>query len=371
MASGNKGHAAAAHVPVRPTMRRRIWFTQRRLFGEKCEGARPVTPDFITPVNVADIQIPKQQRKTWTPSPTVGSLIPETLLGMKVDSEFQLSAQKLKEMGQKRLTLEERKSRRRALEGLGVPSFNEFLAQHGVGIKRREAEILQLNIGLYCNQACGHCHVESSPERIETMSAEVAQRCLELLEASPSVTTVDLTGGAPELNAQFRPLVQGVRALEKRTGRKIEVIDRCNLTVLLEPGQEDLGTFLAAHSVRVVASLPCYSAKNVNQQRGTDVFERSIAGLKLLNSLGYGSEGHPHLSLDLVYNPNGAFLPPPQDKLEAKYKEELDEAFGITFNSLFTITNMPIKRRVYDCGCHSFHGAFTFFAFVFHYLLFI
>eukprot|EP00457_Paulinella_chromatophora_P010357 gb/GEZN01010457.1/.p1 GENE.gb/GEZN01010457.1/~~gb/GEZN01010457.1/.p1 ORF type:complete len:278 (-),score=27.14 gb/GEZN01010457.1/:86-919(-) len=169
------------------------------------------------------------------------------------------------------------------------------------------------------------------------MSSEVAEQCLLVLRNSPDIKTLDLTGGAPELCQEFRPLV------EKASKLGVEVIDRCNLTVLAEPGQEDLAMFLAKHRVRVVASLPCYSPKNVNTQRGSGVFDRSIAGLLQLNALGYGA-GDTGLVLDLVYNPLGAFLPPPQEALRDKYKEELLEAFGIRFNDLFTITNMPIKR---------------------------
>ena len=197
--------------------------------------------------------------------------------------------------------------------------------------------MLQVNVGLYCNQACNHCHVESSPKRTETMSDATVARILELLAASPSVETVDITGGAPEMNAAFRPLVEGASALG------VEVIDRCNLTVMMEPDMEWLGPFLAQHRVRVVASLPCYSQKNVDTQRGGKVFERSIAGLKALNALGYGQPGSG-LKLDLVYNPGGAFLPPPQEALQTSYSDELRSNFGIVFNELFTMTNMPIKR---------------------------
>lgn len=169
------------------------------------------------------------------------------------------------------------------------------------------------------------------------MDAATAQRCVALLRAAPDVTTVDLTGGAPELCPQFRYLVREATAL----GR--QVIDRCNLTVLLEPGQQDLAQFLADHRVRVVASLPCYSAKNVDSQRGAGVFERSIAGLRALNALGYGRPDSG-LVLDLVYNPGGAFLAPAQQKLEPAYKQELADGYGVAFNSLLALNNMPIKR---------------------------
>jgi radical SAM/Cys-rich protein len=169
------------------------------------------------------------------------------------------------------------------------------------------------------------------------MDRRTADRVLDLLARHPELGTLDLTGGAPELNAEFRHLVRGA----SRLGRK--VIDRCNLTVLLEPGQEDTAAFLAQHRVRVVASLPCYTAENVDAQRGRRVFERSIAALQLLNDLGYGQPGSD-LGLDLVYNPQGASLPPPQAELEARYHEELDSLFGVVFDQLITITNMPIKR---------------------------
>lgn len=267
------------------------------------------------------------------------SLVPDTLKGMAGDAEFQRAAQELRDLGQAALTAKERKKRRRALDRLGIPSFEQFAADKGGGgpLRRREVTTLQVNIGLYCNQACSHCHVESSPLRTEMMAAPAVERLLRVLEASPAVATVDVTGGAPELNRHFRHLVAGARLL----GR--EVIDRCNLTVLLEPGQEDLAEFLAQQRVTVVASLPCYSEGNVDLQRGRGVFERSIRGLRLLNSLGYGREG-TGLQLHLVYNPVGPHLPPPQAALERDYKEELRRDFGVEFNNLFTITNMPIKR---------------------------
>jgi len=263
-------------------------------------------------------------------------LIPDTLKEMQEDEEFQFTVAALKEMGQKKLTREEKKKRARALDNLGVPSFGDFITtKQGGASQRVPATVFQVNIGLYCNQACAHCHVESSPKRTEMMDEATVDRCLEVIANSPSIQTVDITGGAPELNANFRRLVEGARALGKET------IDRCNLTVLSEPGQEDLADFLASNQVRVVASLPCYSAKNVNTQRGSGVFERSISGLQELNEKGYGREA---LGLDLVYNPIGAFLPPDQASLEEKYKQELMELFGIQFNNLFTVTNMPIKR---------------------------
>jgi radical SAM/Cys-rich protein len=216
--------------------------------------------------------------------------------------------------------------------------FTETLHRHGItGLRRAELTTLQINVGKRCNQACHHCHVEAGPKRTEIMPAAVADRILALLKRSPSIRTIDITGGAPELNHNFTRLVLLARALGRH------VIDRCNLTVLFEPGQEDLAEFLAGNRVEVVASLPCYTEENVDQQRGRGVFDKSIAALRLLNRFGYGSPGS-RLALNLVYNPLGAFLPPAQEKLEADYKKQLRENFGIEFNQLFTITNMPISR---------------------------
>lgn len=272
-------------------------------------------------------------------NPSWGSLIPETLESMASDEEFQRITRELQNRGQAALTKDEKMSRKRALKHLGVPNFDQFISSKGFTgpLVRKEVGTLQINIGLYCNQACSHCHVESSPLRKEAMDFSTAQQLVSLLEKSPSVHTVDITGGAPELNPQFRYLVKESR----RLGRK--VLDRCNLTVLLEDKQQDLALFLAENGVQVVASLPCYSVTNVDKQRGRGVFERSIEGLRILNRLGYGKEGSG-LTLDLVYNPVGASLPPSQGTLEEAYKQELWETFGIQFNHLFTITNMPIKR---------------------------
>jgi radical SAM/Cys-rich protein len=218
------------------------------------------------------------------------------------------------------------------------PSFTNTLARHGLfPLKRASPVTLQVNVGRRCDLACHHCHVEAGPKRRETLDARTAERILELLAREPLLSTLDLTGGAPELCAQFRPLVEGGR----RLGR--EVIDRCNLTVLFEPGQADTARFLADHGVRIVASLPCYTRENVDQQRGRGVFGKSIEALRLLNGLGYGRVGSP-LGLDLVYNPLGASLPPEQSALEARYRSELRELFGIEFHHLFTITNVPVKR---------------------------
>ncbi len=216
--------------------------------------------------------------------------------------------------------------------------FDAALAAHHVApLQRGVVTTLQVNVGKLCNQACHHCHVEAGPKRTEIMSEAVATRVLELLAASPQITTLDLTGGAPELNPSFRRIVVEARRLGRR------VIDRCNLTILFEPGMEDLSTFLAEHDVEVVASLPCYTADNVEQQRGHGVFAKSIAALRQLNALGYGAPGSPR-ALDLVYNPGGAFLPPAQAPLETTYRERLRRDHGIEFRSLLTITNMPIRR---------------------------
>jgi radical SAM/Cys-rich protein len=217
-------------------------------------------------------------------------------------------------------------------------SFDRVLAERCAGpLLRGDVSTLQINVGKLCNQACHHCHVDAGPKRTEIMSAGIAERLLVLLDASPGVTTVDITGGAPELNPSFRRLVTRAREL----GR--EVIDRCNLTVLFEPGMEDLGKFLAENQVQIVASLPCYTAGNVDSQRGRGVFDKSIVALQRLNSLGYGQAEAP-LKLNLVYNPLGATLPPDQSRLEVDYKRELREHFDIEFNRLFTITNLPISR---------------------------
>jgi radical SAM/Cys-rich protein len=203
-------------------------------------------------------------------------------------------------------------------------------------LRRRALETLQVNLGYRCNQSCLHCHVAAGPNRTEMMDGETAALVLEVLRRR-RVGTLDLTGGAPELSSHFRTIVQGARALGTR------VIDRCNLTILSEPGQDDLAAFLAANEVEVTASLPCYSPANVDRQRGEGVFDRSIAGLQALNALGYGIEGSARV-LNLVYNPQGPSLPPPQAALEADYKRELQRHFGIRFNHLFTLTNMPIQR---------------------------
>ncbi|MCB0366705.1 MAG: arsenosugar biosynthesis radical SAM protein ArsS [Bdellovibrionales bacterium] len=211
----------------------------------------------------------------------------------------------------------------------------------GLNLERRPLKTLQINLGKLCNQACLHCHVEAGPKRPEIMPWSVMAQILVLLENQPEVETVDLTGGAPEMNPNFRQFVVALREMGK------EVIDRCNLTILFEPGQEETAQFLASQRVQVVASLPCYSKDNVDRQRGRGVFDKSIEGLRLLNGLGYG-QPDSDLLLNLVYNPGGAFLPPSQQKLEVDYKRELKELFGIRFNQLFALANMPIRRFLWD-----------------------
>ena len=222
---------------------------------------------------------------------------------------------------------------------LDLARFDAQVAAAGQGpLLRERVTTLQINIGLRCNLACHHCHVESGPRRSERLDPQGLARILELLAGSPEVETLDITGGAPELHEGFRDLVRGARALGRR------VIDRCNLTVLDEPGQADTAEFLAAAGVEIVASLPCHGEENVDRQRGRGVFEGSIRALQKLNTLGYGRGEGPGLRLDLVYNPVGAFLPPDQAELEAEYRERLGDDFGIVFDRLLTITNMPIKR---------------------------
>ncbi|MDZ4861925.1 MAG: arsenosugar biosynthesis radical SAM protein ArsS [Gemmatimonadota bacterium] len=224
---------------------------------------------------------------------------------------------------------------------LDLLPFGHSLMQHGVALTRTPLEILQVNTGKLCNQACLHCHVEAGPKRTELMDRRTMDRVLDLIESAPSIHTVDITGGAPELNPHFRDFVIGARA------RGRTVIDRCNLTVLFEPGQQEIAEFLAEHQVRIVASLPCYTQGNVDRQRGGGVFDKSIRALQCFNSLGYG-QPDSGLLLDLVYNPLGAYLPGSQAGLERDYKRELHAGFGISFNRLLTITNMPIKRFLHD-----------------------
>lgn len=222
-----------------------------------------------------------------------------------------------------------------------TPDFRNQLLSRGCGVLRASAlSVLQVNVGRVCNQTCSHCHVDAGPDRRESMTEDVADACLRLVETA-RISTLDITGGAPEMNPQFRRLVAGARAL------KCRVIDRCNLTILEAPGYTDLPEFLAEHQVEIVASLPCYLEANVDRQRGDRVFQRSIAALRRLNQLGYGLPGS-ELKLTLVYNPTGPSLPPAQIKLEDDYRRELRTRYGIEFNQLFTITNMPISRFLAD-----------------------
>ena len=216
-------------------------------------------------------------------------------------------------------------------------SFARKLAEHHLPLRHTKTEVLQINVGKLCNLTCVHCHVNAGPKRKEIMTRATIDRLIDWL-AKTDIPTVDLTGGAPEMIPDFKYLVERLKALTPPR----HIMDRCNLTILLEPGFEDYAGFLARHEVEIIASMPCYSAENVNAQRGNGVFDASIKALQLLNSLGYGSD--PGLPLHLVYNPNGAFLPGPQAELEADYKRELKEHFGIVFNKLYTITNLPVSR---------------------------
>jgi len=203
-------------------------------------------------------------------------------------------------------------------------------------VMRSEIEVLQVNLGYLCNQSCLHCHVAAGPNRKELMVSENIDYLLKVLQ-QPSIHTLDLTGGAPEMNPLFKELVLEARKLD------VTIIDRCNLTVLLEPGFEDMAQFLADNEVQIVASLPCYIEKNVDGQRGKGVYQKSIDALKILNGLGYSQQGSD-LTITLVYNPTGPYLPPSQESLLNDYRQFLQDQFDITFDSLFTITNMPIAR---------------------------
>jgi radical SAM/Cys-rich protein len=212
-----------------------------------------------------------------------------------------------------------------------------LLARRGFPpLRRKRLETLQVNLGYRCNQSCLHCHVNAGPTRTEMMSPQVLEDVIAFLARS-GAATLDITGGAPELHPQFRSLVARARRLGKH------VIDRCNLTILQEPGQDDLAAFLAAEQVEIIASLPCYTLELVERQRGAGVYERSMAALRTLNALGYGEPGSG-LELHLVYNPQGPSLPPPQATLEADYKRELAARHGVVFNRLYTLANMPIQR---------------------------
>ena len=215
------------------------------------------------------------------------------------------------------------------------PHFQKVLKEHGMKLVHERPSELQINLGKLCNLACHHCHVDAGPKRTEIMTWDVMEKILHWAEKA-SIERVDLTGGAPELNPNFR------KFCERLISMGITITSRCNITVLYEPGQEDLAQWYAQHKVRLVCSLPCYTEDNVDAQRGKGVFDKSIAGLQLLNSLGYGIDDH--LPLDLVYNPVGAFLPPEQMGLEEDYRRMLSKNFDIRFSSLLAITNIPINR---------------------------
>ncbi len=214
-------------------------------------------------------------------------------------------------------------------------TFDLLTATDFPPIKRSRLDTLQVNLGYLCNQQCLHCHVDASPRRTEIMSTETIKDVLDFIEKK-NIKTLDMTGGAPEMNPDFCLLVRQAKDLG------VHVIDRCNLTVLLESGFEHIASFLAENEVEIVASMPCYLEENVDAQRGKGVFDSSIEGLKLLNQHGYGTDDR--LQLNLVFNPQGIDLPPSQEQLEQSYKKELKQRFDISFNHLFTITNMPIKR---------------------------
>lgn len=213
--------------------------------------------------------------------------------------------------------------------------FEATLSEHGLQLRRNTPRFLQLNTGRLCNLTCVHCHVNAGPGRKEIITRETVDRVLDWLLGT-DIDCIDLTGGTPEMVPDFRTLVESVRAMGKR------VMVRCNLTILNEPGYEWVANFHARNGVEIVASMPCYSPENVNAQRGEGVFDSSIRALQTLNVLGYGRD--PALPLNLVYNPNGAKLPPPQAELKADYKREMREHFGIVFNELYAITNMPVAR---------------------------
>ncbi len=212
-------------------------------------------------------------------------------------------------------------------------AFSAALDRNGIILSRSRPEILQVNVGKLCNLTCSHCHVNAGPARKEIMTRHTVDRILDWVSAT-DLRTIDLTGGAPEMIPDFRHFVSRLRQLGRH------VIDRCNLTILLDPAQDGLAEFLAENDVEIIASMPCYTAENVNAQRGEGVFDASINALRRLNALGYGRT----LPLHLVYNPVGASLPGPQSELEADYKRELDAHFGIVFHNLYTITNLPISR---------------------------
>ena len=226
--------------------------------------------------------------------------------------------------------------------------FEQSLAEHAlVALRRTALRTVQINVGKVCNQTCTHCHVDAGPDRRESMSRETAQQVIDFLARSEA-QTLDITGGAPEMNPNFRSLVEQARKLDK------QVIDRCNLTILLANGFTDLPEFLAEHRVNVVASLPCYLEENCDAQRGNGVFVKSIQAIRKLNELGYG-QPQTGLELDLVYNPVGTGLPPAQAQLEQEYRVQLGQRYEIQFNRLFTITNMPVSRFLDDLLRHKMY----------------
>ena len=217
-------------------------------------------------------------------------------------------------------------------------SFAAKLKRTGIeGLAANRVDILQVNLGKLCNMTCSHCHVDAGPDRREIMQRPEIDACIDVLARNPQINTLDLTGGAPEMNPDFRRMVVAARKLDRH------VIDRCNLTILLAKGFEYLGDFLAENKVEIVASLPCYLEENTDAQRGDGAYGKSIEALRRLNNLGYGKP-ETGLTLTLVFNPVGPSLPPDQIKIEADYRRELDSRFGIVFDRLFTITNMPVSR---------------------------
>lgn len=241
-----------------------------------------------------------------------------------------------------------------------IEAFDKKLENLNININRNAINSLQINIGKRCNQSCIHCHVNAGPARTEEMKVETMDRIISLLKISRDIATIDITGGAPELNENFGYLINKLRDLN------VSIIDRCNLSVLFEKGQENTPSLLAKNKVAIIASLPCYTEENVDLQRGPHTYNKSISALKLLNNIGYGQE-KSGLILNLVYNPGGAFLPTEQKTLELTYKEVLKKQHGIVFNHLFTITNMPINRfahtliqnNEYDAYCNILYNSFN------------
>ncbi len=222
--------------------------------------------------------------------------------------------------------------------GSTLPRFQSVLSEsQAFPLSATSVEILQVNLGKMCNMTCAHCHVDAGPDRREIMQKSEIDACVSVLERNPGITTIDLTGGAPEMNPHFRDIVTAARKLNRH------VIDRCNLTILLAKGYEDMPEFLAENKVEIVASLPCYIEENTDKQRGEGAYSKSVEALLRLNELGYG-KSDSGLMLTLVFNPVGQSLPPDQATLEDAYRKELDQRFGIQFNRLFTITNMPVSR---------------------------